>query len=512
MPACRGQAAILPGRVHPPLQTLQALSASRSMKTAPIADRADRPEFPSPAARRPAEARGSSPKRAPSALWVLLLLFVLYNSNLRVIHIDDSVTARLLPFALLVKHTIYLDQWIGPYRATAVGPYKTYFVAPYHGHWVSCYPLALPLVITPLYVLPAWWFAHLRPLPVPGDITFMTIVNAMEKLSASLLAALSATLLYLAFRRIASPAVSLVVALIYAVGSDTWTISSQALWKQDLAELSFAFFLWAMLRSTERRGYSFLAGLALAVAAANKPPEAIFALLFFFHFLRWPRRSLALYLAPLVTLGLLTMAYNHHFLGRIWGYYPSPLSPAEQHAYLHQARSPFGEGLAGLWLSPNRGLLIYSPWVVFALWGAARIWKENLYGWGRWLIVGTALTILGYAQFASWWGGWCYGPRNLTDLMPFFAFFLLPVVPRLHTSLPLRAAFVLAVAGALWVQIVGAYYYPSGWWDGRPISVDRAPRRLWDFSDTQISRSFLAGPAQPELYYNCYILLSHRSK
>ncbi|MGH9352645.1 MAG: hypothetical protein ACRD2G_10870, partial [Terriglobia bacterium] len=104
--------------------------------------------------------------------------------------------------------------------------------------------------------------------------------------------------------------------------------------------------------------------------------------------------------------------------------------------------------------------------------------------------------------------GWCFGPRYLTNFMPFFAFFLIPVWPRIEKQTLLRAAFVLAFLAAVWIEVVGAFCYPSGHWDSVPVSVDRAPGRLWDWRDNPISRSWNAGPAPP-LLYDDLKLLSH---
>jgi len=46
------------------------------------------------------------------------------------------------------------------------------------------------------------------------------------------------------------------------------------------------------------------------------------------------------------------------------------------------------------------------------------------------------------------------------------------------------------------VQFIGAFYYPNGDWDGNP-NVDHHPEKLWDWSDTQIIRTFSAGMISP---------------
>jgi hypothetical protein len=449
-----------------------------------------------------------SRSRWRDAFFLLLLLFVVYNANLRLIRIDDSLPSRLLPFSLLIDHSFALDNWVKPYLPGARGPYGIYYARIVSGHWLSAYPVATPLVILPLYVLPAWWISRQQLDPSSGDLLLQTVVDTMEKLSASLLAATSGVVLYLALRKVASRSTALAISLIYAMASSTWTISSQALWRQGLSQLSFAFLLWSLLTSPTARGYPFWAGFALAVAAANKPAYALFAALFFVYFARHERRGLARFSIPLVVIGLLVLAYNQHFFGRLLGGYPNPIAGAGTSPAHYPYRTTVFGGLAGLLLSPNRGLLIYTPWVIFSLWGAARMWKENTFGWARYVLVGIVAIVLLHAKLGSWWAGWCYGPRYLTDILPFLAFLLISIWPRIHSAPLVRTAFVLAVAAALWVQVVGATCYPRGGWDASPMSVDRDPKRLWDWSDTQISRSWRAGRAEPWLYYEWWAFLT----
>ena len=111
-----------------------------------------------------------------------------------------------------------------------------------------------------------------------------------------------------------------------------------------------------------------------------------------------------------------------------------------------------------------------------------------------------ATIFLFYAGYDRWWGGHCFGPRYLTDLLPLLAFFLVPVWPLIKAAPLLRIVFFLSVAAALWVQVVGVYYYPMGKWDSQPLSVDAHPERLWDWADTQLSRSWRKGPAPADVY------------
>lgn len=428
---------------------------------------------------------------------LVLLLFLLYNSNFRQIGSGDTIPARLLPFSLLLDGSLYLDEWVQPYLQGELR-HGTYFLTKAHGHWMSNYPIILPLLISPLYVAPAWWLSQ-QPTREPG--TIILLAETMEKLSAALIAALSAGVLYLALRKVASSEVSLLITLVYGIASSTWSISSQALWRQGLAELSFSFLLWSLLGNPSTRSYTFRVGLALAVAAANKPAYILVGLPFLVYFARQQRKRLLPFCAPFFVLGSLVLAYNLYFFGRLLGAYGNPVHFGGSSGTADLYRISQWDGLAGLLVSPSRGLFIFIPWALFAFWGMVRVWKENAWGWGRYLLLGLAPAYFLQARFGVWWGGWCYGPRYLTDLLPFFAFFLIPVWPRIRAAPLLRGTFVLTLALALWVQLVGVCYYPRGAWDSSPQSVDERPERLWDWSDTQLARTWYAGPATPTLYY-----------
>ncbi len=249
---------------------------------------------------------------------------------------------------------------------------------------------------------------------------------------------------------------------------------------QGFTELSFSLLLWALLRNPIGHRESFWAGFALALAAANKPGNALMALALLVYWLRYHRDKLLSFCLPLFVFGSLVLFYNLYFFGHALGINPNPFLRGNLGERIDFSHSTMWHGLAGLLASPNRGLVIFIPWIVFSFWGAVRLWMEKTYDWGRYLVLGVVAMLIGHARFWGWWGGWCYGPRYLTDLLPFFAFFFIPVWPRIGTSSLLRATFCLATLVALWVQIVGAYLYRIGVWDARPLSVDHDTGRLWD--------------------------------
>jgi hypothetical protein len=452
-----------------------------------------------------AGASGHGKSHSVSPLLVFLLLWVIYNVNLRLVRFGDTAPARVLPFSLLLDHTLYLDRWIQPIIASSSKMNGTYYLHKSHGHWVSAYPIIMPLTITPLYAVPAWLVARQNPPLLPGDIVATTLLDVMEKLSASLIAALSGLVLYLALRKTAPASLSLLITLVYGLAGSTWSISSQGLWRHGFTQLCFAGLLWGLFRKEPSGGRAFWAGLALAAAAANNSSDVVVVLPFLIYFARQGRREFLRFFAPLAVLGSLVLAYNFYFFGRLLGGYPSVVMQTPQGVRLLRT-SPVWEAAAGLLVSPSRGLLIYLPWTVFALWGMARAWKQNALPWARYLIVGMAGVFVEHATLGTWWGGWCFGPRYLGDLLPFLALFLVLVWPQIRSRRMLQAAAVGAIAVSVWIQIIGAFYYPRGNWDALPAIVDQNPQRLWDWRDNQIRRAWNAGAARPELFYGLFLL------
>jgi hypothetical protein len=207
---------------------------------------------------------------------------------------------------------------------------------------------------------------------------------------------------------------------------------------------------------------------------------------------------------PLAIAGGLTLAYHLHYFGSVLGpYFQRPIGVKVNAPIFY----PSWDGFAGQLISPSRGLLIFMPWICFALWGTVRAWRENEYAWTRYMILGMGVVFYMHARMGGWWAGWCYGPRYLTDIVPLLTFFVLPVLPELRRSAVLGVAFTVAVAAGLWVQAVGACYYTRGSWDALPVNVDLDHKRLWDWQDTIISRSWHSPRAQPYLYFELWSLL-----
>jgi hypothetical protein len=220
------------------------------------------------------------------------------------------------------------------------------------------------------------------------------------------------------------------------------------------------------------------------------PIVAVSVYLLFYH-----RRALPLYvLTGVLWLGAF-VAYSHYYFG--------PLLPN----YYQANRLTFGtfwEAVAGNLISPSRGLLIYVPVLLFVFYLLVRYRKA--WSHPRLVVLSICVVVahlLIVSGFQPWFGGWCYGPRYCTGIVPWFALLaVLSVAARLRwnslhpasdSSRRWRTEFAV---GALLLTIsivfngIGALWPSSLHWNPLPINVDEKPERVWEWRDPQFLAPF----------------------
>jgi hypothetical protein len=156
-------------------------------------------------------------------------------------------------------------------------------------------------------------------------------------------------------------------------------------------------------------------------------------------------------------------------------------------------------GMAGLSVSPSRGIAIFSPIVLVAVLGAIKVWRaapsSDSVLLARYSSLAALAVFLTYSKFIVWWGGHGYGPRYLTDAMPFlgllFAAGFAALAHRTQRARPLRMAAATLLVYSVAVQAIGAFCWPSAWTlnDNPPYRY-----RLWDWKESQIEMCIRSGP------------------
>jgi hypothetical protein len=426
------------------------------------------------------------PGRRAAALFLACCL--VYSVNGREISSGDTVPTRLVAVSLVEDLRLDLDRFLQ--QPLPGVPLNWYSVQRVGDHHLSAYPIMAALLAAPVYALPIAWFGVSGPL-----------VNALAKLAATLIAAGSVVLVFLAACRLADSRTALQASLVYALATPTWSVSSQGLWQHGPAQLFQALAVYLALSARARgRGLGYVGG-AVGLMLAARPPTVLagVALLAYVAYLdrRAGARAAGLCLAALAP----TIAYNLWHFGSLDGGY-SHINATHQlrHAVEGTWSTPLVEGLAGLLLSPSRGLFVYSPVLLVALLGLARAVREPLGAPAPWLALGWVASLVMMGKYSVWWGGHSFGPRLLADFLPLAALLMVPALRDVEQSRAARGLFLGLFGVSVGIQIVGAFCYPSPRpvdWNTTPQDVDLVHGRLWDWTDMQIVRLVRNGPRPP---------------
>ena len=434
----------------------------------------------------------------PSRHAILLFfgLLVVYNLNLRQVSSHDTYASRFVPISILRDGDLILDEFVPETIKQQAG--DQFFSDYFHyarGHFYDSHPPVGPLLALPVYALPAW-------IGIPARAEL--IANLFSKFAASIIAALSAVVLFATAKRVVKNdglRITLFTAVSYALGTSIWSTASQAMWTHTPAVLGYAVALWALLA-----GHPSIAGIAAVAAAVARPatsPVVALLGLYLIHTMLMHRKSvmdvLRFSATGLVT-GLVGGLYNYWMFGNVVG--GAPFRTAiwmQEFGTTDMFSGSLPIGFAGLTVSPNRGLLIFSPIIMVAIVGAIKAWRLSPLSDGVLLARYSSLAVLAilliYSKFIAWWGGHGFGPRYLTDAMPFvgllFAFGFRPLTEKGQRNRFLRVAVAVLLGYSICIQAIGAFCWPSQW------TLNNNPPyrfRLWDWRNTEIATCISEGP------------------
>ena len=429
--------------------------------------------------------------RSRRYILVFAALAVIYSANLRPVDSSDTLPGSLIPLAIVLDHSVTLDRFV-PWLRQHVS-YTRAVIVHGHGHSFSQYPIGGPVLVSPLY----WPIALLLRLSRWNAGALVMFARIAEKFAAVLITALSAVILLLLLERITSRGWALCLSLVYALGTSTWSISSQALWQHGPGELAICGALLGLSYWSERRNSMalWICGACAGSALIFRPTNIVLLpALFVAMVIADARIREHLYLwTPLLVAGCLIAGYNFYVFRHVSGGHS-----------VGGLSYPLWAGLAGILFSPGRGLLIYTPIAVFALcafWGRARTARQKNLPLFTACIAFVPMYVILIAKWRIWWGGYSWGPRLLTEIAPALIVLMAIGVSVIERPWPRRAFAVLA-AYAILIQAVGVFFYPKGHWDAGPPNINRVPKRAWDWVDNPIARTIRGG-----LYWEPYAVV-----
>jgi hypothetical protein len=306
----------------------------------------------------------------------------------------------------------------------------------------------------------------------------------LDGIIAAALAALTTAVMFLVLTRLTRHTwIALACTGTFALGTQVWSTASRTMWMHGPSLLCLALALLFALRVRRSGEWCAALGATLTLAYFVRPTNVV----------------------PLLVIGAWACWRGRH---QVVGFLSGAASVAAGFAVLNvvlygQILQPYFrasriglsattvEALLGNLVSPSRGLLVFVP--VSFVCGYGFLLKRRAHTLSS-LDVAVAASAVGYwllvSTFPSWWAGWAYGPRFLTDIAPMLIWFLPPVFASIadRRRVVLGVVVVAVIALSVSVQARGALEQSTVAWNWNPTDVGTDRARLWDWNDPQFLR------------------------
>jgi hypothetical protein len=299
-------------------------------------------------------------------------------------------------------------------------------------------------------------------VPVWGAATTALLFN-------SLVTAATAVLLFhyldaLGYER----GVALAAGLIFGLATLAWPYA-KTFFSDPLAGLCLLATALALLRfhQSQRIGYAFGAGLALALSVAARYANAALIPLFGLALLAYQLSNSRSPVSPLRSLSAAVKSQNW----RGWLAFAAPLAMAAVGLVVYNLvrfGDPFNtgylpeesfsgvwwQGIAGLLVSPGRGLFLYAPVLLIAIPAAPTFLRHHRVEAALAVAVILAHLLL-YGKWFMWHGGYAWGPRFMVATLPFFVLAMAPAIEWAMKSARRWSGFLALAALSGLIQVLG---------------------------------------------------------
>ncbi len=346
------------------------------------------------------------------------------------------------------------------------------------------YPIGTSLLAMPAVVFIAW----LRPQWAEGLPNSAPVKT--EQFIASIVGAAAGVVFYLLIlSQFQSEAIALASTGIFSFCTSIWSTATRALWQHGPLVLMLVMAMLLLNRARRRPELIQYGALPLAMAYLIRPTAIVSVAVLSTYVLLFYRAWFVRYMCWAMLIAVPWIAYNFTI-------YHRPIPPY-YHREAFSVFTRFVEGLLGNLFSPSRGLLVFSPVLLFALSGfllALRDREQRPLNLAYGAIIVGNMIIIGAAS--RWWAGHAFGPRFTTDIVPFLVYFTafnfrLPETFRPRTQIALSGAIALLALVSLTIHAQGALRYATWQWNVNPKNIDEDPSRAWDWRDPQFARTRL---------------------
>jgi hypothetical protein len=275
------------------------------------------------------------------------------------------------------------------------------------------FPIGVSILVIPAVAIASWvqpaFFTELQ----------HDVLGGFEKVMASAIGAIAAVMFFwLIYSQFESLWTALAGTVIFAVGTSMWSTATRALWQHGPLVLMFTIVMLLMVRAHRRPALVQYSGLVLAMGFVIRPTAVVAIVVVSIYVLAFYRAWFLRYIGWAMVVAIPWIVFNYSIYGA--------MLPPYYAASRMVAPSSFTAGLQGILFSPSRGFLVFTPVMVFAISGFVLSLREPEQ---RPLQIAVGIIVVGIVSIIAawpegWWGGHSFGPRLMTDVVPFLAYFV----------------------------------------------------------------------------------------
>ncbi len=314
------------------------------------------------------------------------------------------------------------------------------------------------------------------------------IPTTTEKFIASLFgAAAGVVFFWVVLYQFQSLAIALGSSFIFSFCTSMWSTATRALWQHGPLVLMLVIAMLLLVRARRRPDLIQYVSLPLAMAFVIRPTAIVPIVILSAYVWFFQRAWFVRYLCWAAIIAVPWIAYNFAIYHR--------LLPAYYTGEAFSSQTRFVEGLLGNLFSPSRGVFVFSPVLLFASSGFVLALRDATQrplhlAYGA-IIVGHSI-IVGAASM--WWAGHSFGPRFMTDVVPFLVYFTafnfrLPNRFGFRTQTAISSAIAVLALLSLIINAQGALRPETFAWNMVPNNIDQNTSRAWDWRDPQFART-----------------------
>jgi len=373
---------------------------------------------------------------------------ILYKTDINSLPLqsEDIIPTVFTGISIVKDRSIYLNNYyemmVSKYPQPDDSTRTPFYLKKIGDNYLSAFPILSSLVALPIFYI----YLQFIPSISWNDIYFLS------HLSGSFIVSLSSVLFYYLLDSILkfNKRTSILLVIAYSLATVNLPLISQGLWQHGVVQL----FLVLGFIYFYKKNY-FLMALFLGFGILARPTAAIvFIILGIFIILM---KDLNLKSAANFICGILIPLSFFLIYNQV--YYQDISNQGYAGQLFVSWMGNFPESFFGIWLSPSKGILIYSPVLIFSLIAIYKGFKKEEYlKISFWVIL---LHTLVLSKWKHWYGGFGFGYRMISDILPFLVLPLGFLLENYYDKV--KKWFFITLVISIVIQFSGLIFFDSIW-------------------------------------------------